>query len=251
MSIQILPPVSVLPWKPIVRHYSPEGRVGRLDFQGYRPYLRWEFGFSCAFCFLHESDLNYVDPLETGLFQIEHFIPSSRDLGRAFSYDNLFYVCHFCSRSGAFRKEFLSDRHRILNPCEHAWGERFQIKNDQIVPRPGDRQAIYTAEAFDFNDPRRQAARRLRRQVVSRSLEVLDRAKEWEPRLLDQAEEAQDVEALELAKLLYQMSRLAIEDLSRFVAIPLDADRSCLGGASEAAGLPDWLAAQTLEIAAP
>jgi hypothetical protein len=50
---KILPPVTQ-PWPQVIvrQHKPPEAK-----YKTYRACLRWEFGFSCAFCLLHETDL--------------------------------------------------------------------------------------------------------------------------------------------------------------------------------------------------
>ena len=77
--MKILPPVTH-PWsEKIVRRHTPRSLKGAKGYQAYRPCLRWEFGFSCAFCLVHEVDLAPYPIAGSGLTQVEHFIPKSRD----------------------------------------------------------------------------------------------------------------------------------------------------------------------------
>lgn len=55
--MKILPPVTLPPRQPTTRRHEPKAAFGAEGYQAYRACLRWEFGFTCSFCLMHEADL--------------------------------------------------------------------------------------------------------------------------------------------------------------------------------------------------
>jgi hypothetical protein len=47
--MKILPPATQPPRQPTIRRHEPKPAQGEEGYQAYRPCLRWEFGFTCAF----------------------------------------------------------------------------------------------------------------------------------------------------------------------------------------------------------
>jgi len=247
--MRILPPTPVLPSQPIVRRHYRIGVRERLDDRSYLPCLRWEFGFSCAFCLLHEADLSAGRGADGwGMFWVEHFAPKSHYPDKADSYENLFYVCRFCSQARGAIPLTSPDGGRLLNPCEVAWADYFRFDNDRIIPLQDDPDASYTIEAFDLNDHRKLAARRFRRSAITRSLDALVRARELRDRLLDQPGGNTGTEHVEVAQVLDRMASFALGNLFHFSAIPEDASTACSCGFAEQRELPAWLDEQVLEI---
>src|SRR5438046_10063289 len=68
------------------------------DFQRYKPLLRADFSYRCAYCLLHEGD-----ELAGGFhhFQIDHFRPKSHPAFKHLisNYSNLYYSCQWCNRA--------------------------------------------------------------------------------------------------------------------------------------------------------
>lgn len=89
-----------------------------------KKYLRFDFGYRCAYCGLHE----FESILAYNSFQIDHFRPKKKfaTLPDIDDYPNLFYSCSICnSRSGK------SDRwdESLLNPCmDKIIGDEYHIK---------------------------------------------------------------------------------------------------------------------------
>jgi hypothetical protein len=76
--------------RPIRRH-EPRGYA---DYSSYRPWLRDEFTFRCVFCLVREQWGRV-----TGLFDLDHFLPISRNQEKKASYENLLYCCARCNRA--------------------------------------------------------------------------------------------------------------------------------------------------------
>jgi hypothetical protein len=161
--MQILPPITNLPPTPVERRHNPQGAA---DYGQYRQCLRWDFGFTCAFCLLHEADLVEHGAEGSALTWVEHRIPQSEDSSQANTYDNCFYSCRYCNRSRSVQAGMEWHR-RTARPCE-AWGAHFQLVNDKVVPKRGDHNAAYTEKAYSINVGRKVATRRHRREVEPR-----------------------------------------------------------------------------------
>src|SRR5881628_3580589 len=141
--MRILPPSTRLPTQPLRRRHEPSLST----YRAYRSCLRWEFGFSCAFCLLHEADF-IGSGLHSGVFVVEHFESRSRSPSLSNSYENLFYACGLCNRARGAKPVLDTVGRRILNPTEVAWSEHFRLEHDEIQPLPGDRDASYTVEVY-------------------------------------------------------------------------------------------------------
>jgi hypothetical protein len=68
------------------------GPTGYSSHESYRPWLRDEFAFRCAYCLLREVWGKY-----TGEFDIDHFIPQNCDASLVSRYENLVYSCRACN----------------------------------------------------------------------------------------------------------------------------------------------------------
>ncbi len=115
----------------------------------------------------------------------------------------------------------------------------------------GAYDAAYTADSYDFNDPRRVRLRRLRRTTISDRPEFIERAPQIRDRLLDRAAEKDDPELIEAASLIEKGLRLAWQDLEYFQVLPVDLERPCACGDELLCCLPAVLEEQTLEIEFP
>jgi hypothetical protein len=231
--MKILPPVFRLPPSPLQRRYRP-------PYRGYSRYLRWEFGFTCAFCFLHETDFSSWGEAQ---FCVEHFVPRSRLGVRADAYENLFYTCRYCNSARGSAPVVDHRGRRLLNPCTSAWGTHFIVDGDMLLPGKDDYDAAYTADVYDVNEPRKVEMRKLRREVITEGLQFLSVGFTTYERLLERVCEEAAAEYLDAARGLAHGISLAQQDLAQFSAIPLDA-RDSNGGLS----LPAWLDEQTIEL---
>ena len=62
------------------------------DYRRYKPYLRRDFQYQCAYCTIHEAEFggHYN-------FQIDHFRPQSLFPELRTEYANLYYACSICN----------------------------------------------------------------------------------------------------------------------------------------------------------
>ena len=249
--MKILPPVTRPPDTPITRRHLP--RPAR-HWSAYRSCLRWDFGFTCALCLIHEADL-YGGHLGEGLggTTTEHRTPRSADPGRANDYDNCLYACRLCNTARGNRPE----RHqgtRLLDPTEDAWSLHFLAADDLLRPADGDAAAAYTHLAYDLDDPRKTERRLARRALVNDRLLLL---RDLETIIAEQLELAdslrqKDLESfgrvLQRIRSIRLEARRALGDLKRYAVVPADAPRQCRCGASGDRSLPAELDCQAIEV---
>lgn len=227
----------------IVRRHQPA--PSRYD--SYRVCLRWEFGFTCAFCLLHEADLIQAGARGSGLFSIEHRVARRHAPDQADTYANCFYACRFCNRpptaeeTAAWRAEYL------LDPCTSTWSEHFQLVEDELVPRAGDERARATARVYDLGDPRKIAMRRRRREALEGAVRLLREGPGLVDALLARADSACPAAGGELLAVAAELQRqmdAALSQLRQLAAVPPDAPGACRCGDGVARDLPAALAAQ-------
>ena len=206
-------------------------RQGRWD--SYRDCLRWEFGFTCAFCLVHEADLVEHGAAGTGLTSIEHKEPRSLRPDLADEYANCFHACRFCNGARGKRPVTHSDGRRLLDPCSTPWGVRFRAEDGRMIPAAGDADAEYTHRTYRLDDERRVEMRRHRGRQLGGALRTLREAPGRIERLLRIAAKAPPEVRREIEDEVRDLSfrrGSAEEALLRYHAIPVDAPRACLCG---------------------
>jgi hypothetical protein len=251
--MKILPLRTVPPQVSVERRHTPPETTGRYGYQEYRPCLRWDFGFTCAFCLLHEGDLADLGAKGMGLTWIEHFIPASLDEEKINEYANCFYTCLSCNRSRASAAPIDAAGRKLINPCSHAWAERFfPTDDDRLLADMDDPDAVYTAETYDLNDPRKVERRRLRRERLAEWLAVVREGPLQVQSLISLSETVPSLTEAEVllsvaASLRNRILRAVVE-IKRYVAAPINPDEVCRCGRKEYCELPEWLATQTQEL---
>jgi hypothetical protein len=246
---KILPAVTH-PWREkIARRHTPRVFRGKRGFQSYRPCLRWEFGFSCAFCLCHERDLAAYGTEGTALTHVEHFVPQSRDEKGRNDYRNCFYSCRLCNVPRGAQPNEDDQGRSLLNPCDHAWGTRFVVVRDQIHPRDEhDADAAYTAKAYELNAPPKVRMRKIRRMVIGQCIRFLQRTRSHERHLLDLAEAGGGTRCVDIARDAAAERTKAYSDLLRFRAVPHDRNAACGCGHTWHHRLPRALEEQTIDL---
>jgi hypothetical protein len=133
--MHILPPRTAPATTPTARRHAPQ----QASYGEYRACLRWDFGFTCAFCLLHESDLSQGMGVEgLGLMWIEHrFLQSTHESERD-RYENCIYACRLCNQARGTAPLIDTRGHRLLDPTETAWAEHFEERRDLLEAKSGD-----------------------------------------------------------------------------------------------------------------
>ncbi len=240
---------------PLERRHSPRPLRGEYGYRGYRPCIRWDFGFTCAICLLHEADFVAIGIEGTGLTSIEHIEARSHDQDLVNEYSNLLYACRFCNTARSNRGRSALDGAQLLDPTEAAWENHFYIAADELRPKHGDHSAQYTADCYDIKEPRKTTLRRLRREHVQYSQRVLEAA----PGRIAELNNALADDSISPSSSLYLLLKNTLDDLKveyerimteilRYCAIPLDADDICRCEGEGNRALPPFIASQVWQI---
>lgn len=241
--------------EPLARRHNP--RRVQADYTVFRDCLRWEFGFTCAICLLHERDIMSYDGADGwGVMQIEHLVPRSQDDSVIGVYDNLIYICRLCNGARSDTPVIDDDGSRLLDPTKDIWASHFRLENDEVVPIEGDPHAAYTADVYAINEERKVRLRRVRRERTG-SIGVLIRSVEEELAALMQAasrgsatRERGGTEALVRCRgRLDNLYRLRLSVVAEWV--PEDAPKDCRCGQAHARSLPPPYLRQAIEIQVP
>lgn len=251
-SLKIWPPQTLPPAKPTRRRHQP--RPSSSDWAGYRACLRWDFGFTCALCLLHEADL-YGGRTGEGLggTTTEHRTPRSEDASQESVYENCLYACRFCNRSRSAQPTSQGGT-RLLDPTSDTWSTHFETVGDQLLPWPRDRDAEYTHRAYELDDPRKVERRKVRRELVTDRLKLRLQLDGEISALLTVADHVRQRnlrrfgEILQAIQAIRADARRALEDLERYAAIPKDAPATCRCDPSGILSLPEELDRQTLDL---
>ena len=146
--MKILPRITA-PWsRKIARRHRPPVARGKRGYKKYLPCLRWDFSFCCAFCLIHEADLSSNEIRNSGLMEIEHFLPQSRYPKYRNRYTNCFYSCRYCNRARRAVENLDLEGNQLLNPCKDVWKDFFKVVNDRLVPQTGNGDAEYTCDTY-------------------------------------------------------------------------------------------------------
>lgn len=121
------------------------------DYRQYKPRLREDFRYCCAYCSVHENEWGGLRH-----FHVEHFRPKSLFSQLITVYKNLLYACDVCNcYKGADwpSEDPLTVGVGYLDPCQHDYDEHF---GDQ--PTPGlveglTSRARYMVERLHINRP--------------------------------------------------------------------------------------------------
>lgn len=246
-----LPPTT-RPWsRKINRQHTP--KPGRYSL--YKECLRWEFGFSCAFCLIHETDLLKAGTKGWSLMHVEHRIAQSDDPSQINIYNNCFYICERCNKSRSALGNEDDEGNILLDPCTVVWADHFDCTGDTVSPRPGDTSAHYTWESYNLDDPIKVQLRERRRYWMEKCAEALLDCANMEMMLVNRAvDDADHMGATEteqrliFAKSLHRMRAPLLEKLAEFTPLPESRATSCRCGRADHLALLDVLAEQTVDL---
>jgi len=233
-----------VPDEPLARRHKP--KPGK--YRDYSDCLRWEFGFSCAFCLVHDRDLNEHGLKGFGQMWVEHYVTQHQRPDLADTYSNCFYSCRFCNQSRSDTPHRRGAR-RLLNPCTTAWSDHFELQGDHLVPTSDDGR--FTEEIYDLNEERRILLRQNRNKTLKAAIRLIVDGPRVIRGLQKEAEglpwgplRSQNFLA---AQLLRTELLNAHQEIRRFRAIPVDAPTECRGKDDERV-LPRFLQDQVIDV---
>lgn len=241
----LLPARTTLPQDPLTRTHAPGMRAA---YSEYRACLRWEFGFTCSICFLHETDFFEIGTEGTGLIWIEHHQPQSLAPSRHNEYSNCILTCRFCNNARQAKPNIDGKTGAILlNPTMTGWSQHFSYDDDSLVPSDlHDKDAIYTYRAYHLGDRRKVELRRGRARAIAHFRRLQREVPELMHDILAQAKQSAGVRktrAIAIARALLSSYETATSHAQRFCAVPRDAPEECM--CTDRRGkLPAWLKSQ-------
>ncbi|MCB9608321.1 MAG: hypothetical protein H6716_17160 [Polyangiaceae bacterium] len=237
--MKYLPAETQLPDVVLPRTHSPPVT----DYRKYRNCLRWEFGFTCSFCFLHEQDWSELGVEGLGLTWVEHQRLKGKDKGKRDDFGNCLLSCRLCNNSRGTLPEEAEDGSMLLDPTQVAWGSYFFVQNWAMEVTTTSVDASYTFRAYNLGDRRKASLRRERARRFDAVSQAREEVAELLPRLIERARAATDPaerrEALRIAEGLKRGLSRALAEIARYRAVPTDAPGSCLCEADLT--LPSWL----------
>lgn len=239
----VLPKRTRPPESPFQRRHDPEPSG---DYREYRSCLRWEFGFTCPFCLLHEADLTGGYSQDgTGLVHIEHLEPQSLYPDLANDYSNVVLACRFCNQNRQAKKPRGEEGGRLLDPTRDAWAEHFKLQGDRLTPLTD--AARSTLEAYKPNDERQKVRRSTRARFMEDRVSYL----RWAPvkiRKLRSRAQSGDLESLDQCREMEKVWRLFRREVAAYCFVPADTPDSCRCGTTENHSLPANLESQGVEL---
>jgi len=185
---------------------------------------------------------------------IEHFTPVSHAEEKGNDYDNCFYACRLCNGARQDRPRQDEQGRNLIHLVGSVWGDRFALTEaGHLVPGEADRDAQYTAEAYDLNDPRKVVARQTRKRHLEAWMKLFQEGPRLVASLISLCETEVSSEKasrlLEAAFVIQQQLEQAREDIRRYAAVPEDASLECRCGNRGQCSLPSWLEEQIQEMA--
>ncbi len=96
--------------------------TGYSDYKSFKPWLRDEFQFQCAYCLWREAWCADGD----GSFSVDHLRPQELRPDLSCEYNNLIYAC--CRCNSAKR-----NRSMPVDPCADGWGNHLRSNSDGTV----------------------------------------------------------------------------------------------------------------------
>lgn len=137
--------------KGVVKRSSP---IQKNNYLAYRPELRADFWYSCAYCSMTEVESRGVG------FEIDHYLPREHFPAKANEYQNLNWSCSVCNKmkTDYFPNEkALEKGYVIIRPDEDDPRDHFELQSDHLV---------HKTVTGEFNEKKlrlnRQALRKLR-----------------------------------------------------------------------------------------
>ena len=246
-----LPPIT-RPWsRKIERRHSPKPG----DYSSYKECLRWEFGFSCAFCLIHETDLIKAGTKGWSLMQVEHRIAQSDDPSQINIYRNCFYICERCNKARRALPNIDGEGRILLDPCTVVWADHFEVKECKISPRLGNSSAQYTWESYRLDDPAKVRLRERRQYWMAKCAEVLLDCSNMETEVVGKAvaeannrDSSETEQRLIIARSLHKMRKPFLDHLDEFAPVPESRTIPCRCNRTDHLTLPDVLAEQTIDL---
>ncbi|MCK5690058.1 hypothetical protein KAI87_12350 [Myxococcota bacterium] len=141
---------------------------------------------------------------------------------------------------------------KLLDPTKTSWANHFLIDNHELVARDGDDDAEYTAEVYDFADPRKTTMRKFSAEVISDRIELLSKGLQKADKLLEVATKSTNRSEGQImvaaAEEIYRTANAALSELHSYQAIPQDTTAVCDCDPAPLLDLPEHLRKQLIDV---
>ena len=133
------------------------------EYEHYRPHVRLDFSYSCAYCSLMEREAAGIR------FVLDHYRPKVRYLALRTEFTNLLYACERCNLHKGERPPPAVEAlgYRFFKADQDDWDTHFGVEEAagsvRLVPRTQD-VGEYTERALFLNNANLRALREARRQ---------------------------------------------------------------------------------------
>lgn len=134
------------------------------DYTKYKPLLRKDFGYRCAYCQHHERTIGQVASMS-----VDHFRPKSLSPHLRVDYTNLYYCCGECNTYKSNKwpsQEQLDEGLCFVDVCVHEWKDHFEVQSDVMTGITSIGR--FTAEQVRLNRRKLTARNRTLRMRVAR-----------------------------------------------------------------------------------
>lgn len=103
-------------------HNRKHGPQGYSSYRHFKPWLRDEFCFRCAYCLSRERWF----PTRHASFAVDHFEPKSLKPALSLDYDNLYYACQTCNT-------LKGDEALSATPCSTSLSQHLVLRPDGFL----------------------------------------------------------------------------------------------------------------------
>lgn len=154
----------------IVRQLNPGPFT---NYHSYKPYLRKEFLYRCAYCTLHEGDIGAGGVWH---YCVEHFRPKKKFPDLRCTYSNLYYACPVCNTTKNETwpsDEYMEQGFYFVDPCtEDLYVDHTEEQDDGRLKHK-TKAGFYTIEHLRLNRRFLQKIRKDRREARAKIAELL------------------------------------------------------------------------------
>jgi uncharacterized protein (TIGR02646 family) len=142
----------------------------QLRYQQYKPFLRDDFSYRCAYCNIHENEFGGLRH-----YHVDHFRPKSRFPKLETEYQNLLYACGICN--GHKGNDWPSDDpvrdgKGYLDPCVDDYADHFGRDGNTLIDKDSA-VAAYMIVRLHLNRPQLLTMRLTRREIEQRHRQAL------------------------------------------------------------------------------
>lgn len=154
----------------IVRHLSPGPFT---NYQSYKPHLREDFQYRCAYCTLHEGDVGAGGVWH---YDVEHFRPKKKFPELVCVYGNLYYACFYCNTTKGETwpsEQSIAQGFYFVDPCQDDFYADHAEGQDDGMLQHKTNAGLYTIEHLRLNRPFFRKMRQDRREVQTKIAALL------------------------------------------------------------------------------